>query len=457
MLNFANLQDQEKRDEVSVVGRTGTVLIHPTRSRDKLGQTGNHVESSSRYTKPLWPRQARCLNAFFLPTMRGTTLFFAFACLLGQTNAIYNPLREYAGSTFFDRWSYYGDVDNTTWGNVTYLDQPSAHQKSLTYVNDAGNAVVRVDNTTTILPATLVHRESIRLTSLDSYGVGSLIIIDALHIPYGCSVWPAFWTYGLQEEWPLAGEIDIIEAINGMNNNQIALHTKQGCFQAQNVEQTGRTIERDCSTPRGCIVAETKANSFGPGFAQAGGGVYVTQIADSGIFFWFWSRNDIPENIRSATSASQIDTTSWGIPTAAYPAVSCNMTEFFPPQTLVLLTTLCGVWAGVPDIYASTCQTPTRSCVNDNVIGPGDKFTTAYWEIRYIRTYLSDDAPPVSNSSSSSASTPQSSTSLLTTGDTPTTSVPASAQTTSGVNSSLWMPSLFLSTCLAGVVFFTTL
>jgi hypothetical protein len=28
----------------------------------------------------------------------------------------------------------------------------------------------------------------VRLTSLDSYGVGTLVIIDVIHIPYGCSV-----------------------------------------------------------------------------------------------------------------------------------------------------------------------------------------------------------------------------------------------------------------------------
>ncbi|KIM38749.1 glycoside hydrolase family 16 protein [Hebeloma cylindrosporum] len=327
--------------------------------------------------------------------------------------AIYMPLREHAGSTFFDRWAYYGNVDNTTWGNVTYQDQANATSKGLTFVNGAGHAIVKVDNTTTLLPGPLVNRDSIRLTSLDSYGIGSLIIIDAVHIPYGCSVWPSFWTYGIQEEWPLAGEIDIIEAINGMNNNQVALHTTPGCYQAQNPGQTGVTLEGDCSTDRGCIVSETKPNSYGPGFAAAGGGVYAVQIAASGIYSWFWSRPDIPDNVKLSTSTSTIDTAVWGLPSSSYPATACNITKYFPPQNLVLLTTLCGVWAGVPDIYRATCQTPTNSCVNDNIIGPGSTFDTAYWEIRYIRAYLADDAPPISSSSSAAPSS--------TTSDVPTT------------------------------------
>jgi hypothetical protein len=93
----------------------------------------------------------------------------------------------------------------------------------------------------------------------------------------------------MQEEWPLAGEIDIIEAINGMTNNQVALHTPPGCYQAQNPGQSGTTLEGDCSKDQGCIVAETKPNSYGPGFAAAGGGVYAIQIAASGIYSWFWS------------------------------------------------------------------------------------------------------------------------------------------------------------------------
>jgi len=57
-------------------------------------------------------------------------------------------------------------------------------------------------------------------------------------------------------------------------------------------------------------------------------------------------RLNIPANIQQATTSSQMDTTTWGIPTAAYPNSACSMQTFFPPQQLVLLTTLCGVWYG---------------------------------------------------------------------------------------------------------------
>lgn len=125
------------------------------------------------------------------------------------------------------------------------------------------------------------------MTSLDTYGLGSLFMIDAVHIPFGCSVWPSFWTFGMESTWPGSGEIDIIEAINGMDNNQIALHTLPGCTQGQ-APQSGTTTETDCSPKRGCTVTENKPNSFGPGFATAGGGVFALQMEASGMNLWFW-------------------------------------------------------------------------------------------------------------------------------------------------------------------------
>jgi hypothetical protein len=52
----------------------------------------------------------------------------------------------------------------------------------------------------------------VRLESYDAYPIGSVWLFDVLHLPYGCSVWPAIWSHGT--EWPLNGEIDIIEGVN---------------------------------------------------------------------------------------------------------------------------------------------------------------------------------------------------------------------------------------------------
>ena len=108
-------------------------------------------------------------------------LFLSIGPLICQAaSALYHPVREYAGSTFFDRWTYYGNYDNTTQGeccfffyysgflndtrrtgNVTYVDQATAVADQLTYVNSAGNAIIKVDNTTTIVAAPLIYRNSV--------------------------------------------------------------------------------------------------------------------------------------------------------------------------------------------------------------------------------------------------------------------------------------------------------
>ncbi|KAG6850215.1 hypothetical protein H0H93_016394 [Arthromyces matolae] len=335
--------------------------------------------------------------------------------------AIYVPLREYSGATFFDAWDFYGDVDNTTWGNVTFLDRPSAMAQRLAYIDDTtGHAIIRVDNTTNIAPEEVVNRPSVRLTSQDTYGEGNLILIDVAHIPTGCSVWPSFWTLGIDAVWPGGGEIDIIEGINLMPKNQMALHTTPttpGCLQAPDVLQSGKTVYTNCSSSdddgRGCVVQETKTNSFGDGFNAAGGGVFATQIDISGVYMWFWSRPDIPTSISGATPTSNIDSTTFGTPSAAWPATGCNFTEFFTPQQLILLTTLCGEWAGVPNIYAQTCS---GTCIS-NVIGDGSVYNDAWWDVAYVRVYqAATDAPAVPSTlvAATGTSSPQ----------TPTTSSP---------------------------------
>ncbi|KAK2467306.1 hypothetical protein APHAL10511_000541 [Amanita phalloides] len=314
--------------------------------------------------------------------------------LVTCVTAVYRPVREYKGSTFFDKWYFAGKIDDSTFGNVYYLDRAQATSKRLAYINSAGNAIMKVDDKTYIPPTSpnQVHRGSIRITSKDTYDAGSLIVLDVRHIPWGCSLWPAFWTIG-SGTWPNGGEIDIIEAINLMGFNQYAVHTGPGCTIDTRHSHTGRVTGINCATPSGCVVEETKPNSYAAGFAQAGGGVYATKLDVSGIYIWFWSRPNIPNNIKTATAKSTLDSSSWGPPSLAIPSTTCNYTKFFTAQQLVFTTTLCGGWAGNPGIYNLTCHTRTGSCVNDNVVGSGSNYDNAYWEVSYIRTYAAAGSP----------------------------------------------------------------
>lgn len=72
------------------------------------------------------------------------------------------------------------------------------------------------------------------------------------------------------------------------DSNQMALHSTPGCFQSLPMFQTGLTggdfrTGTDCSTAAGCVVKETAPNSYGAGFAQAGGGVWAAQFDVQGI------------------------------------------------------------------------------------------------------------------------------------------------------------------------------
>ncbi|GJE86443.1 glycoside hydrolase family 16 protein [Phanerochaete sordida] len=337
--------------------------------------------------------------------MRSLGAFAALLCYSGHTLA-FDVLRDYSGQNFFNGWDFYGYWDNLTLGDVWWLNQSDAMAQNLAYINPAGNAIIKVDNTTTVAPND--KRNTVRITTSDFYDYGSLWVIDALHIPYGCSVWPAFWSKG--SLWPNDGEIDIIESINLNPNNQMALHTTAGCFKDASAAETGRIGGLNCGTGSGCVVVETAPNSYESGFAAAGGGVWATQFDVSGIYIWFWGRDSIPPSLTQATSTSSIDISDFGLPSASYPAnPQCNLTQFFTPQQLVIDITLCGDWAGVPAIYGPQCGSagPTGSCYQDNVVGPGSpKYDEAYFEIKYVRTYTTLAAGAVASAPTSTASVP---------------------------------------------------
>lgn len=69
--------------------------------------------------------------------------------------------------------------------------------------------------------------DSVRLEGKRRFNRG-LFILDILHMPTGCGTWPAFWLTD-ENNWPLNGEIDILEGVNYQTTAKTALHTTQGC------------------------------------------------------------------------------------------------------------------------------------------------------------------------------------------------------------------------------------
>lgn len=145
----------------------------------------------------------------------------------------------YEGSTFFDTFDFYTGSDPTN-GMVTFVDQQTAMNDNLAYVTSDNKVIMRGDNTTQL--AYGVNRNSVRITSQAQYNMG-LFILDLEMAPWGCGVWPAFWTLGTGT-WPYNGEIDIIEGVHDNQHNQVTWHTAPGCNLTQNTNFTGSIVVR---------------------------------------------------------------------------------------------------------------------------------------------------------------------------------------------------------------------
>ncbi|KZT69565.1 glycoside hydrolase family 16 protein [Daedalea quercina L-15889] len=323
----------------------------------------------------------------------------AAAFLPALIEAQYTQVKEYIGDSFFDDWDFYNHADDLTSGNVFFVSSSTAGKDKLAYINDAGNAIMKVDNTSSVSVGQ--DRNSVRINTKDHFTVGSLWVTDMLHVPFGCSVWPAFWSSAV--DWPSGGEIDTFEGVNQVTMNQMALHTADGCTHSASALQTSTLINStDCSTAandnEGCVVTTPTTSSYGAGFAAAGGGVFVTEFATEGIAIWFFNRSEVPSVLQS--NASTISVSDLGTPTANYSAATCNISTFFEPQALIFDITLCGEFAGNQAVFAETCS---GVCYDDFVIGTPSNYDDAYFEVKYVRVYGVPGEDTVENAAPASA------------------------------------------------------
>ena len=69
---------------------------------------------------------------------------------------------------------------------LSYVTASQASKQQLAFVNSAGNAIIKVDNTTNNLQINQ-DRNSVNIATKDYFAMGSVWVADMLHVPYGVS------------------------------------------------------------------------------------------------------------------------------------------------------------------------------------------------------------------------------------------------------------------------------
>ncbi|KAL5535619.1 hypothetical protein ACEPAF_3713 [Sanghuangporus sanghuang] len=301
-------------------------------------------------------------------------------------------VESHSGKNFFDGFSFW-DLADPTNGAVDYQSQEDAESGGLIEINDDGNAVLKVDTTSTISG----NRKSVRITTENTF-TGGIFVLDAVHMPQGCGSWPAFWSNG--PDWPTFGEIDIIEGVNDYTNNQATLHTASGCQIASNSTAQSLGISStliggtNCAaletSNQGCGMRSDSNTTYGSGFNSIGGGVYAMVWDDDEIAVYFFPQGSIPQDLTAEVPLPE----TWGTPMARWPATNCDLDTFFKNHSIIINTTLCGDWAGsvwtasgIPGQETSCAQRTGYSTCEDFVHNSGASFGKAYWEISSLKVY----------------------------------------------------------------------
>ncbi|KIY52758.1 glycoside hydrolase family 16 protein [Fistulina hepatica ATCC 64428] len=272
----------------------------------------------------------------------------------------------YEGDTFFDTFDFYNASDPTHYVNESY-----AFSAGLAYVESDGVVIMKGDNTTWLAEG--AYRDSVRISSQKEYNTG-LFILDLNMAPWGCGVWPAFWTLG-SGTWPYTGEIDIIEGVHDNEHNQVTWHTGSGkpFFTLFTTDGKNNTdCDGDANDNSGCGVTEWSRASYGPYFDAQGGGVFAMKWDVNGIAIWSFYRAAIPQDIKDGIPAPS----TWGTPVAQLDPAYCNPIEYFVNHSIIF-----GDWAG-NDYTTSGCP---GTCA-ERIMDPAN-FNNASWSINSLKVY----------------------------------------------------------------------
>jgi hypothetical protein len=332
----------------------------------------------------------------YVPILLSLLSQFGLAAVQAAQTARYTIQKQYTKSNFFSEFDFINGT-SPTHGPITYVPSAVANQNRLAgFVQD--QIYLGIDYSTL---SAGTPRMSTRLQSKQLYN-GGLFVADIVHMPEGCGTWPALWSFAVNSdpnvEWPVNGEIDVLENVNSATNNRITLHTAEGC----NVTSTGSAsssmlLETDCNADtghEGCSMNTTA--KFGRALNDAGGAVWTWEWTNESVSVWgFDNSSSIAAAIRSSVAQQEApDMSSWGTPTAKFVSGAdegCDFPSHFQNHTIVINTEICGDWAGANTTWDPDpmCGAKAKTCV-DYLANTPDALIDAYWLINSITVFTTD-------------------------------------------------------------------
>ena len=314
---------------------------------------------------------------------------------------------DHSPRNFYSKFNFFTDASPTK-GFVEYVSYDAADNSTLIGFVPPGTTAPDSAYDFSVYAGIDFHtpmvetggRRSVRVTSKKAYGPGMLLVAEVDHLPTGCGTWPAIWLLGGPQEWPLSGEIDIIEGVNGQNRNSMTLHTGPGCTLGTG-NATGKytgtlATMNDCNVANnannnaGCqIAAPTNLPTFGEPFNAAGGGTYAAEWTEQGISIWFWSKSAKAPFLPPASLITpNPDPNTFGIPVAKFDGPGCDWGKKFENMNIVMNTELCGEWAGREQEWNdSGCAAKAGGKTCDEWVRSKEGLEEAFWVVRGLRVY----------------------------------------------------------------------
>eukprot|EP00932_Pfiesteria_piscicida_P004654 SRR837773.14557.p1 GENE.SRR837773.14557~~SRR837773.14557.p1 ORF type:complete len:496 (-),score=107.07 SRR837773.14557:180-1622(-) len=312
-----------------------------------------------------------------------------------------------SGTSFFSEWDFLWNDDNH--GSAEYLLKDEAMKAGVVQAYGTHAILTAGDQS----PKYLYKRQTAKIETQRSWKY-FLVTMKYTHLPYGCGVWPAFFTLGTHKEWPLGGEMDILEYVNS-DVSKSSVHMGPGCvLKPSAVNKYGDMPDRndmslDCHTDYG----ESKLGCAPNKWMRSGRswsdhrGVVALEWTEDHIKIFAIPEWEIPSDLSSNTpKPEQWD--RWLFSYYPLKESGCSA-DMMDPQKLLMQINFCGDWASKVWGDDNSCRNlvqdcrpvdplkeyaPEKDCCTQFIWDKDDRYGTsnrlkqeAYFNITYLKVF----------------------------------------------------------------------